>query len=357
MNKAIGKVIKSHVLLTVLSVVAVVLMAGGVSYALFQDEKVNTKNQKIAIGNLSADLTSVSGKIVLNDLYPESANDVTEENRQYTFRIMNDGDYDIEYKIYLTDETESLLTTSTEYSSYKKLIEEHYKYINYKLDGEKLSSLGISREEDKFVVLKGNLKVGEYEDHYLQFFLDNGDTTREGAPNDINGSVISLDIYMEAGAKTNEGELTLEVLGLNKKEGTPDFSRIAETDETRDGLYSMEDDYGTSYYFRGAVENNYVKFGQNANGEDMWWRIIRINGDGSLRIQYDGTQGWANGEANDNRVAITNQPWNSQYNDAKYVGWMFGGAQGEASTSYEQATRNETNSDIKTSVDIGIKRI
>ena len=40
----------------------------------------------------------------------------------------------------------------------------------------------------------------------------------------------------------------------------PDFSKVATTDETADGLYSMEDDYGTSYYFRGATENNYIKF-------------------------------------------------------------------------------------------------
>lgn len=58
-----------------------------------------------------------------------------------------------------------------------------------------------------------------------------------------------------------------------------------------------------------------------------------------------------NGEVDIDRFAITNQQWNSYQNDAKYVGYMFGGAQGEASTSYEQATRNETNSDIKTAID------
>ena len=63
-------------------------------------------------------------------------------------------------------------------------------------------------------------------------------------------------------------------------EGTPDFSKTATTDE---GIYKAEDDWGESYYFRGAVENNYVKFA------GYYWRIIRINGDGSVRLIYQGT--------------------------------------------------------------------
>ena len=102
---------------------------------------------------------------------------------------------------------------------------------------------------------------------------------------------------------------------------------------------------------RGAVENNYVKFGKNANGQDMWWRIIRINGDGSLRIEYDGTQAHANGELNNDRLTFVNIPWNTLINDVKYVGYMFGGAQGEASLSREDAIKNETDSDIKTAID------
>ncbi|MCI8498981.1 MAG: hypothetical protein HFG33_06305 [Bacilli bacterium] len=122
----------------------------------------------------------------------------------------------------------------------------------------------------------------------------------------------------------------------------PNFANPATTCE---GVFAMEDDYGMSYYYRGAVTNNYVKFA------GFYWRIIRINGDGSLRIIYDGTQGYANGVSNTGRFAYTNKKFNAQYNDNKYVGWMFGGAQGAASTSKSQAQTNTTNSDIKTLVD------
>ncbi len=43
-------------------------------------------------------------------------------------------------------------------------------------------------------------------------------------------------------------------------------------------LASTEDDYGTSYYFRGTVNNNFVNF------SGMCWRIVRIQGDGSIKI-------------------------------------------------------------------------
>ena len=88
-------------------------------------------------------------------------------------------------------------------------------------------------------------------------------------------------------------------------EGTPDFSQVATTDE---GMYKAEDDLGTSYYFRGAVENNYVQFA------GFWWRIIRINGDGSIRIIYDGTSAHANSEVSGDRQIGT-----SAYNSASGV--------------------------------------
>ncbi len=49
------------------------------------------------------------------------------------------------------------------------------------------------------------------------------------------------------------------------------------------GMYAAGDNYGTSYYFRGAVDNNYVTFGGKT------WRIIRVNGDGSVRMIYADT--------------------------------------------------------------------
>ncbi len=135
---------------------------------------------------------------------------------------------------------------------------------------------------------------------------------------------------------------------VTKKSEVPNFANPATTDETADGLFSMQDDYGMSYYFRGTAPNNFVKFGQDANGQDMWWRIIRFNGDGSARMIYEGVG--AAGSNTYTQKAPFRIRWN-QSKDAKYIGWMYGGASGSASTSKDQAQRNETNSELKIKVD------
>ncbi len=127
------------------------------------------------------------------------------------------------------------------------------------------------------------------------------------------------------------------------KEGNPNFGTIATVDE---GVYSMPDSYGTSYYYRGNVTNNYVRFA------GFYWRIIRLNGDGSLRIIYDGTMPHENSEESDDRLALKSVAWNTtNYNDAKYVGYMYGGANGVASTSKNGAQLNETNANIKSQLE------
>ena len=47
---------------------------------------------------------------------------------------------------------------------------------------------------------------------------------------------------------------------------------------TGDGLYSKTTNTGTTYYYKGTVENNYVKFA------NLTWRIVRINEDGTIRL-------------------------------------------------------------------------
>ena len=113
---------------------------------------------------------------------------------------------------------------------------------------------------------------------------------------------------------------------------------------SQDDIFMMEDDYGMSYYYRGIIANNYVKFA------NYYWRIIRINGNGTLRVIYDGTEAHDNQDTTD-RFLPDNSQWNDVLDDAKYVGYMFGGANGEPSTSKEQAQKNETDSKIKTFID------
>jgi hypothetical protein len=61
--------------------------------------------------------------------------------------------------------------------------------------------------------------------------------------------------------------------------------------------YKAEDNYGMSYYFRGSVQDNYVLF------NNMCFRIVRIEGDGSVKLIYAGDV--SEGATNCNEVGET----------------------------------------------------
>lgn len=161
----------------------------------------------------------------------------------------------------------------------------------------------------------------------------------------IEGGYLQNELVSNINTKyVEESTKTLEVLNLSYSDEVPIFSQISPplTGTNDTGIYKAQDNYGTSYYYRGNVSNNYVKFG------DFYWRIIRINGDGSIRIIYDGTSAHTNGESNIDRLALTDVEWNTTHiNDVKYVGYMYGGANGSPSVSKEQAQTNETNTNMK----------
>ena len=104
---------------------------------------------------------------------------------------------------------------------------------------------------------------------------------------------------------------------------------------------SAPDNYGTSYYYRGNVSNNYVYFA------NFYWRIVRINGDGSIRIIYDGTSAHENGEASEDRI-IGTSAFNEKTDDNAYVGYMYGNP---GSATYEETHANINDSTIKKYID------
>ena len=111
-----------------------------------------------------------------------------------------------------------------------------------------------------------------------------------------------------------------------------------ESDKSDKGLYQMEDDDGISYYYRGSVKNNYVKYA------GYYWRIIRINGDGSVRLLYAGTTANASGSG----LNIKSAAFNSKRDNPAYVGYMYGST---LNTSYEKTNANENDSNIKKELD------
>ena len=128
-----------------------------------------------------------------------------------------------------------------------------------------------------------------------------------------------------------------------------DFS--TSTVDGEGGLYKTTDDLGESYYFRGDVSNNYVQFGlyvagSTANGVTyeketlLYWRIVRINGDGTIRLVFDGTAKKQNGVAHTATIGSTT--FNNDNSEEKYIGYTYDASETDMS---------QVNSTIKTLLD------
>ena len=162
-------------------------------------------------------------------------------------------------------------------------------------------------------------------------------------------SITSATFQGNISADANQGKVPITPedqlvnLGLTVSSGTPNFTKTSIADGTN-GIYSAEDDLGTSYYFRGNVTNNYVKFA------NKYWRIIRINGDGTIRMIYAGTSAHANGydDSYAQDMNIGKSAINSSNNDNTYVGYMYGTI---GASTYANTHSNTTNSTIKTKLD------
>lgn len=115
---------------------------------------------------------------------------------------------------------------------------------------------------------------------------------------------------------------------------------VTGAEDTYGYLCKAKDAYGDSYYYRGNVTNNYVLFA------GKYWRIIRYNGDGTVRVIYDGTSAHANSDAStDRQIGTTrfNYYWKKDnvkestnsfvYYDNAGVGYMYGNRDGIVESS------------------------
>ena len=91
-----------------------------------------------------------------------------------------------------------------------------------------------------------------------------------------------------------------------------DFSTIL-TEDTTGTIYYADTSKGRTYYFAGNPTDSWVKFA------DFYWRIIRINEDGSLRLIYQGT----NANTIGGETQVQKSLFNNSWNDNMYTGYMY----------------------------------
>ena len=115
------------------------------------------------------------------------------------------------------------------------------------------------------------------------------------------------------------------------------FSSTLTSNNTKT-LYTSTENGTTVYYFAGNATDNWVQFG------GYYWRIIRTNSDGGVRLLYHGTSTTAE------NAYIGTSSFNTEYNDPMYVGYMYGTSN---ATAIDRSNTN--NSTIKGVIDTWYK--
>ena len=163
-------------------------------------------------------------------------------------------------------------------------------------------------------------------------------------------SALSLGGSSTAGTMVTTTNLSRVYYVVSATQNSFTYKEITSNKNTTEALLaSAEDDYGTSYYFRGAVKNNYVEFANKC------WRIVRVGGDGSVKIilHNDNTPGVANPCATNNNSASAafarysgttyTSAFNTKCDDNAYVGFKYGTP---GSSKYETTHANTNKSTI-----------
>ena len=329
----INKLIKKQVMLILATVVLVGTLAVTTSFAVFEETKSNATDQKMTIGNL--DVTYTGGAAIsITDINPMTdSTALSKTNNIYTFTIKNTGNVPYNFKVKVINNP-----------SYTSNLLPH-QYIRYSLNNGTASTLGSGQGD--YELTSGVIEAGATNTYNLRLWVADASTYR--LPNSALGQEIHLKIFVEGKAGsgwTPSNPLLKDLILTNNKVQTPittPGAAVSTADEAL--LASTEDDYGTSYYFRGAVTNNYVEFANKC------WRIVRIVGDGSVKLvlHNDNTAGAANpcSSANNSTNAAFarysgetyTSTFNDNFEDNAYVGFKYG----TPGSSTHAATHANTN--------------
>ena len=107
---------------------------------------------------------------------------------------------------------------------------------------------------------------------------------------------------------------TIQDILAGKTEGSRGSLGSAFSDNTTGQYFTTTDWDGTTYYFAGNPTDNWVSFA------GFYWRIIRINGDGSIRLIYQGTSANTTGTG----TQIGTSAFNTEWDQSGYVGLVYG---------------------------------
>ena len=361
----------------VIMVIAII----GVSYAAFSYSKTGSKVNSITTGSITMTYKETDNTISLNGALPTT--DKTGMVRMnpgeyFDFSVSSEivGDVNINYEISAKDITTSdrkidgsniklyLTKLNSDGTEEGLMVPETY-------NEETGENTYTGRPANEMSLYTSSMNSSESNNYRLRMYVDES-YNPQGDGGGLTFTV-KINVYGKAGDKyvplttqkiLEDNELQEEKTNMfnyasNGNYTNSSYDELNDPEYVTNGLYSTEDEDGTSYYYRSNVDNNYVQFGEYTDdyyvyryddtdfvtldscqygysscsesnrilkynaGTPMYWRIVRVNGDGSLRLIYNGTS--TNPDSSDiaYSYAVGEAPYNLNNDDPKYTGYTY----------------------------------
>ncbi len=313
---------RKQLTLVIVSLLVVVL---SVSLAYFTAQIIGKgKDVSVTSANLQIVFTDSDGALTETDIEPGWS-------ATKTFTIKNDTKTEYKYNIVIKDLLNTFVTEG--YLQYKiTSTNGGYNMTEFK-DIPKSST-----PKDTILAYSVVIPNGVTQSYTIEFKYTNDESVDQS---DDMGKKLSGTLFITEGTELTF--LTQLLADKSTRLTRTDFSKVL-TDNNTNTLYTSTEDSKTVYYFAGNATDNWVKFGKNASNQDLYWRIIRTNSEGSIRLLYHGTSTTAT------NAYIGTIKFNSTYNDAMYVGYMYG-----TSGSQVNNRTNTNSSTIKGVIDTWYK--
>ena len=364
---------KKQLTLVIVSLLVVVL---SVSLAYFTAQIIGKgKDVTINSADLKIIFTDSDGSISGSNIEPGKWN-VTK-----TFTIENKSNETYKYNIVIQDLVNNFVTEG--YLQYKiTSTDGGYNMTEFK-DVPKSSVA-----TDTILAYSVSIPVGVTQSYTVEFKYSNDESVDQS---EDMGKTLSGKLFITEGTEDiyagyEKGTLGYQIMGDNPTRNTRDTYDAVFTNNTTGTLFTATEKNvhnttdTTVYYYAGNTTNNWVKFGifasdgpirgydsanstsfkeyttleecnsassYNTNcsyawkkGDPMYWRIIRTNADGSVRLLYSGTS------YDITEGYIGKSKFTKTIKDPMYVGYKYG-----TSGTLESNRTNENDSTIKTYID------
>ena len=331
---------KNKIIISISAIALTLVTCLGITYALWTASFTQTTTNNLVAGCFS--ITFSDGDAInIANAYPIT-DEVAKTKPSYDVTINNTCSINAKYNVRI-----EILNTSNMNKNFVKASIDN-KNIDILTNFDTTTPKLVNATE-AYVIYEGILNAGASKTHQLREWIDYT-TTTEVSNNDRLDTRITIDM-----SATDESEATLNDLILAQYGGaenileTPedifDQNSSSQSVATTNLMYKTNDDYGTSYYYRGAkdlLNNNLIFAG-------FQWKIVRINGDGSIRLIYNGI--CPNNECSINTIGtettIGTSAFNTIADENKYVGYMYG----DDGSTRAGSIMNTNDSAIKTYLD------